>query len=155
MIQMSNQSKKHTNHTKRTHFHKIYTQNYTNTFISDETVYRLSVYRLIGSVYRYRTDLEPIPNLKSVYTELIPISVPIWIRYWNRYNTDFIPISKTDFKSVLKSVLYRFQYRIQIGIEIGMISTSNTESKSFLSSFFMTLPCYHTTMGIQFMWWCY
>ena len=33
---------------------------------SDETIYRLSVYRLIGSVYRYRTDLKPILNLNSV-----------------------------------------------------------------------------------------
>ena len=39
--------------------------------VSDETVYRLSVYRLIGSVYRYRTDLEPIPNLNSVLKKKI------------------------------------------------------------------------------------
>ena len=35
--------------------------------VSDETIYRLSVYRLIVSVYRYRTDFELIPNPKSVF----------------------------------------------------------------------------------------
>ena len=35
--------------------------------VNDEMIYRLSVYRSIGSVYRYRTDLEPISNLNSVF----------------------------------------------------------------------------------------
>ena len=75
---------------------------YDSGFNSDETVYRLSVYRLSVSVYRYRTDLEPIPNLKSVLY---------------RIHTDF----NTDSSSVLESVLYRFKYRFQFGIGIGII----------------------------------
>jgi hypothetical protein len=69
---------------------------------SDETVYRLSVYRLSVSVYRYRTDLKPIPNLKSVLY---------------RIHTDF----NTDSSSVLESVLYRFKYRFEFGIGIGIV----------------------------------
>ena len=43
-----------------------WTKNTMRMRASDETIYRLSVYWLIGSVYWCRTDLKPIPNLNSV-----------------------------------------------------------------------------------------
>ena len=87
--------------------------------LSDETVYRLSVYRWIGSVYQYHTDLEPIPNLKSIfekniffcfknlpknypilYTEFIPISIWIRVGYFNQYLINFNTDLSTDAKNL-------------------------------------------------------
>ena len=86
---------------------------------SDGSVYRLSVYRLIGSVYRYRTDLEPIPNLNSVY---IPNSYRFQYRLEIGIEIGIIPIS------------YQFQYRFDFGIEIGIIPISIPILSSVLKS---------------------